>query len=195
MPAALAAALEEASQAGLQQCLDYVLFPLLMMLDAIAATRQASGAGSSGASGGSQAARSPAGEGAAAGALMALPAMGSDRAAEAALGCVLRVLRRCPAQSGDALLGMLRRLASLLELPPGAASEEIREGALRCLEAAATCTLHREAPPGVREALQGEAAAPLLGYLFSLLLQVWVALGGSGSLGRRDACWFCVQEG
>lgn len=120
-PAALAAALQEVSQAGLQQCQDYVLFPLGMMLDAIAATRQARQPQQGGG------AAAPAGEAAAAGALMALPAMSADRPAEAALGCVLCLLRRCPLQSGEALAGMLRRLASILELPAGAASEEIRE--------------------------------------------------------------------
>lgn len=143
----------------------------MMMADAIVATRQRGGSAGSG-GGGKPVASGPAGDDVAAAALMALPAMASDQAAEAALGCVLRVLRRCPLQSGDGLLGLLRRLAFLLDLPPGAASEEIREAALRCLEAAAGGVARRGSPPGVREALLVEAAAPLLGYTVSLPLQV-----------------------
>lgn len=131
-PTALQEALREVSAEGLALCTDYVLFPLHMMLEAIAATRQPGT--SSAASGKGQQPPPPqqgpaaaAGDAAAAGALMALPAMSSDRAAEAALACVLSVLRRCPSQSGDGLLALLRRLAAILELPQGAASEEIRE--------------------------------------------------------------------
>lgn len=45
--------------------------------------------------------------------------------------------------------------------------------ALLCVDAAAAGLLRREAPDAVRQALLGEEAAPLLGYLSSLLLQVW----------------------
>jgi hypothetical protein len=94
------------------------MFPLLLMLDAIAANRQ-------NAQPGQQAGAAAAASGEAA-ALMALPAMSSDRAAEAALACLLQVVRRCSFQTGDSLLSMLRRLASILEIPRDAASEEIR---------------------------------------------------------------------
>lgn len=163
--AGLETVLHEASQLGLQQCQDYALFPLLMMLDAIAATRQAIGT-------------QQAQQGEAAGAT-AVPAMSSDRAAEAALACMLCLLRRCACQSGDSLLGLLRRLAAVLELPVGSASEEIRQQALLCLGAVAGGAVKLQPPPGVREALLGEEAAPLLGYLSSLLLQV--RLGGGAA--------------
>lgn len=129
--AALREALGEVSAEGLALCADYVLFPLHMMLEAIAATRQPSPSSAAGGKGQQQpppqGPAAAAGDAAAAGALMVLPAMSSDRAAEAALACVLSVLRRCPSPSGDGLLALLRRLAAVLELPQGAASEEIRE--------------------------------------------------------------------
>lgn len=247
-------------QAGLQQCMDYVLFPLVMMLDAAAALRQPPNGSSSerGQQAGSAAAVAAEGE---AGALMALPAMSSDRAVEAVLGCVRVLLRRCAFQAGQGLLGLLRRLAAMLALPEVTASEETRqqvrmlhegvgwsplgrvhsvgqgrkacsmlhgacgircsraraaqrsvhgtsEGkrgekrrrserirvcrwpglstshpaqALLCVEAAAAGVLRREAPPTVRQALLAEEAAPLLGYLSSLLLQVRVNC--------RRFCW------
>lgn len=218
--AALEAAVQEVPQAGLQQCMDYVLFPLVMMLDVAAALRQTTrpGGGKSSEQAGSAAAATAEGE---AGALMALPAMSPDRAVEAALGCVRVLLHRCSFQSGQGLLGLLRRLAAMLALPAGAASEEMREQvrvvrtagclgldrwrgqattsvthvtcahpvaafmccavqALLCVEAAAAGVLRTEAPPTVRAALLGEEAAPLLGYLSSLLLQV-----------SKDCCKLC----
>ena len=122
-PAALEAALGEAPPAGLAQCADYVWFPLLMMLDAVVVLRQDGGKQAQQQAQQAQQDGPPGGEAAA---LMALPAMASDRAAEAALGCVLALARRCPPASGEGLLGLLRRLAALLELPPGTASEELR---------------------------------------------------------------------
>lgn len=120
------------SAEGLALCADYVLFPLHMMLEAIAATRQPGQQPPT-----QQGLAAAAGDAAAAGALMALPAMSSDRAAEAALACVLSVLRRCPSQSADGLLALLRRLAAILELPQGATSEEIREQVLTAAQQAA----------------------------------------------------------
>ena len=144
-----------------------------MMLDAIAATRQAVG----------KQQPQQAQQGEAVGAT-AVPAMSSDRAAEAALACMLCLLRRCACQAGDSLLGLLRRLAAILELPAGAASEEIRQQALLCLGAAAAGAVNLQPSPGVREALLDEAAAPLLGYLSSLLLQV--RLGGGVAAERAS---------
>ncbi|KAL4440079.1 hypothetical protein ABPG75_003080 [Micractinium tetrahymenae] len=185
---ALEAALQEAPQAGLQQCMDYVLFPLLMMLDAAAALRQARGSSGSSSEGGQRAGSAAPPEGAA-GALMALPAMSSDRAVEAALGCMRALLQRCAFQAGEGLLGVLRRLAAMLALPEGATSEEVREQALLCVDAAAAGVLRREAPLAVRQALLSEESAPLLGYLSSLLLQLAEAEAQRGSSGRavRDA--------
>lgn len=110
--------LQAATSAGLQQCQDYVMFPLLLMLDAIAANRQNTQNGQQ-----QGAAAASSGEAAA---LMALPAMSSDRAAEAALACLLQVVRRCIFQTSDSLLSILRRLASVLEISRDAVSEEIR---------------------------------------------------------------------
>lgn len=64
--------------------------------------------------------------------------------------------------------------------------------ALLCLEAAAAGALRSSAPLAVRQSLLSEEAAPLLGYLSSLLLQVsagqacWAGLAG---LGRAPTCW------
>lgn len=114
--------------------MDYVLFPLLMMLDAAAALRQGPRTGNSEAGQQAGSAAGPAGSAAPAaasqgeaGALMALPAMSSDRAVEAALGCVRALLQRCAFQAGQGLLGVLRRLVAMLALPEGAVSEEMRE--------------------------------------------------------------------
>ena len=89
------------------------MFPLLLLLDAIVVTRQRSG-------------ELPQ-ESGADGAHTALPAMASNRAAESVLACTLCVLHRCSFRSGESLLGMLQRLATLLQLPADTVSDEIRE--------------------------------------------------------------------
>ena len=105
--AALEGVLQGCSPSGLQGCIDYVMFPLLMMLDSIASTRQrVDGEPETGAT------------------AVALPAMSSDRAAEAAVACLRCLLQRCSLQAGESLVAMLSRLAAILQLPT--TSEELR---------------------------------------------------------------------
>jgi hypothetical protein len=106
----LAAAVTTADPAGLQACFDYVTYPLLFMLESVAAAR-------------SPASSSEARAGAAA---VTVPAMKNDRAAEAALQCVVALLQRVQGLEQDQLLPVLKAAAGLLALPAGAATEEVR---------------------------------------------------------------------
>jgi hypothetical protein len=110
--AALRPVLSSAPPRGLARCFDYVMLPLALMLDSAVAAR--SGAGDSGAS---------AGQGG-----PAVPGMRSDAAAEGALSCVLTLLQRAgpDAAEADQAAQLLQRVAALLQLPPGAAAEEVR---------------------------------------------------------------------
>ena len=158
----LEALLLGAQPAGLQACFDYVMFPLHLMLDSIAAARMRhQGAGST--------------------PVLSVPAMAADGAAEAALGCLHALLQRCHCQEGDKLVGLLQRLAAVLAL--SATSEELRHRALQCVGAAAAGV--HAAPARVHSQLRALDTAPLLGHLTSLLLQ---ASGAVADPGRVLCC-------
>jgi hypothetical protein len=112
--ASLAAAAAAADEVGLQACFDYVMYPLLFMLESIAACRTPPASNSSSSS--SSASRTAA---------VTVPAMKQDVAAEAALQCVLALLQRVRGLEQDQLLPVLQAAAGLLALPPGAATEEV----------------------------------------------------------------------
>lgn len=107
----LAAALAAAEPVGLKACFDYVMYPLLFMLESAAAARSPASSSSSGTG------RTAA---------VTVPAMMNDRAAEAALQCVLALLQRVQGLEQDQVLPVLQAAARLLALPPGAATEEVR---------------------------------------------------------------------
>lgn len=96
----------EADREGLEACMDYVLFPLLIASDSIVATRQPSS-------------QAPAGQ------APALPALKSDRAAELALSCLEALLRRCPGAAGAQTVALLNRLSAVVMLPASSTSEEV----------------------------------------------------------------------
>ncbi len=57
--------------------------------------------------------------------VVALPAMASDQAAEAALSCLRSALVRCGGcRRGDQLLSLLQRMTAVIVLPSGRACEE-----------------------------------------------------------------------
>eukprot|EP00887_Chlorella_sp_A99_P000587 scaffold17.g587.t1 len=176
---ALQAVIDALEPAGIQGCLDYALFPLLLAVDSIAAQR----------SGGAGAQRPRRGSGGPPpGPPVPLPAMASDRAAEAALACMLALLGRAHCEAGQQLLSLLQRLSTVLMLPPAAAAEEVRQAALAAAGAALAGA--SAAPPEVPAALCGEEAAPLVGHLISLLLgaaDAELQLGSTGSKAVRAA--------
>eukprot|EP00850_Spirogloea_muscicola_P014794 SM000108S14238 [mRNA] locus=s108:407063:414651:- [translate_table: standard] len=180
----LAAALQELPRPGLRACMDYVLFPLhLLVAQAGASRRTAKGA---------------------------VPEISgvADSVVEEALHALEILLGHCSAQSGHQLATLLRALASLASLPREAASEEIRLRAVRCLRLLLLrLACHCPAPESGRaraqsgreaaaelstcpvEALRSVAMAPAVGHLFSLLLQVAsgeVAVGSRGSRTLRS---------
>lgn len=150
--------LEAANLEGLKGCVDYVLFPLQLALDAVAATRGTDTPGDSSAA-------------------VALPALASDKAAEAALAALLALMRRCPCDKPEQLLALLQRLSAVLAAPREKMSEELRLCALEILEA-----VLRDAVPGV---LAEEDTAPLLGLLISLLLKCAHAELQAGTSGSK----------
>lgn len=108
---ALQHVLAEVPLKGLPRCFDYVTYPLLFMIDSIAATRTPAAVetGSSGS-----------------GLSVAVPAMRNDCAAEAALDCLLVLLRRVSSSlEPDQVLLLLQRLAAVLQLTQEQATEEV----------------------------------------------------------------------
>ena len=96
----------EVDREGLEACVDYILFPLLIASDSIAATRQPSSQ--------TPADREP-----------ALPALKSDRTAELALSCLEALLRRCPGAAGAQTVALLNRFSAVVMLPASSTSEEV----------------------------------------------------------------------
>jgi hypothetical protein len=77
---------------GLSRCFDYVFFPMSYMLESVVSLRTA-GSSSSSSGGGNS--------GSSGRAVAAVPAMNSDKAAEAVLGCVLMVVDKVPSLDAD----------------------------------------------------------------------------------------------
>ncbi|KAH0456804.1 hypothetical protein IEQ34_014711 [Dendrobium chrysotoxum] len=105
--------LRRAPAAGLQPCLDYTLFPLLLLLDAAVQCRSGKKANSIG--GGGQ--------------------VISDSVAEGTLRCLEGLLTKCHLGSVNQMVMMLKKLTSGALLSPSEASEEFREGIIKCLKA------------------------------------------------------------
>jgi len=82
-----------------------------------------------------------------------VPAAGSDRVAEAALGCLLRLLERWPPAGWEEVQDLVPRLVTVLQLPASATSEEPTAVTLRCIAAALQALQQPNAPgPGSRAA-------------------------------------------
>ncbi|XP_026450286.1 uncharacterized protein LOC113350379 [Papaver somniferum] len=96
----------------LQPFLDYVLFPLLLLLDGAVASRS-SQEGKSG----------------------HMPHPVNDSIAEGVLRCLEEILRKCHLGSLNQMIVMLKKLTSGALLTPSESSEEFREGIVRCFRA------------------------------------------------------------
>ncbi len=157
--------------AGVQSCVDYVIFPLQVALDAIAATRGGGGGSSSG-DGGAPTTSTPS-------TTAAFPALKSDKTAEAALSALLILLQKgTECTRGDQLLSLLHRLCGILALPREAVSEEIRLGTLKIVIAAVTNVPYNEA---LQFSVREESSAPLIGHLGSVLVKAAAAEVEAGS--------------
>jgi len=136
-------------RAHLGQCLDYFLFPLHFMLDSVAALRSPP-----------KQASPP----------LAVPAMRSGPAAERALECLELGLTLAALESEEQLVGLLKRFASLANMAPERAGEELVLRVLAALRACAASTA-REAPHLFRALTVGDQAnTVMLGYLLHGLL-------------------------
>jgi TELO2-interacting protein 1 len=195
--------------AGVQSCVDYVIFPLQVMLDAIAATR-GRGSGNAGEnnlklSSSSSSAATNATHTSTPPTTAAFPALKSDKTAEAALSALLTLLQRGKqCSNGDQLLSLLHRLCEILALPrsrrepPLAAkaativiSEEIRLESLKIVVAALD---NVPSDDTLQSALREESAAPLIGHLGSVLVKAAAAeldagtsSGGGGGTGMTGS--------
>ena len=158
--------------AGMQACVDYVIFPLQVAVEAIATTRGSFGS-TSDSSSSSSAAAPP---------VVALPALKSDKAAEAALGALLALLQRSRCSGGDQLLSLLQRLSCILVLPRKNISEEVRLLTLKVVSAALR---EVDCDESLRESLREESSAPLLGHLSSLFLNIAAAELEAKSTGSK----------
>ncbi|ERN14793.1 uncharacterized protein LOC18443063 isoform X1 [Amborella trichopoda] len=103
---------------SLQSCFDYVLFPLLLLLDAAIRCRSSSKGDPNKNIGVDMA-----------------PCTISDRVAEGVLQCLEQVLKKCHLVSVNQMVVVLKSLTNGALLPPSDSSEEFREGIIKCLKA------------------------------------------------------------
>ncbi|KAL2608666.1 hypothetical protein R1flu_027239 [Riccia fluitans] len=198
--------------AGLKKCMDYVLFPLLLLLDAAVSSRTSSMKDKK--------------------AVNTRQVVIPDRVAERVLLCVEVVLQRCSLETKEQMTMMLRKLTGAAMLTASEAAEEFRHGVVKCLKAllaslsscssgSCTCQSVSSSPIEVLKQsiwnsvgsvkmhsskfqttmdekdicplglLQLESEAPAVGHLISLLLQIAEAEARRGGVGsgklRRDA--------
>ncbi|DBA77508.1 hypothetical protein WJX77_009976 [Trebouxia sp. C0004] len=145
--------IQDADADGLKSpgCMDYALFPLMFGVDSVAATRKA----------GAKTASSE----------VSMPAARSDAVAEGLLDCCKVLLLRCPAQSGEQLLELMDRFASIASLTSSTAAEEVRLKAIQCISSMLISSASISAPSGPASALKDPSKAPLIAYLFSILMK------------------------
>lgn len=113
----LAQALHDVPVAGLQVCMEYVLFPLQLLLDAAVQCRSPRTSASVDAS------TTP-----------KTQLRINDKIAEGVLICLEELLHRCPVKTTSQLSLLLRKLTAAAMLSPEEASEEFRHGAVKCLK-------------------------------------------------------------
>lgn len=201
----LTAYVREAPPLGLQACLEYILLPLLLLLDdsiACRSTKDMDSVNSSRRDG--------------------TLFMISDSVAEGVLLCLEELLRRCTLTTIDQMSMIIRKLTSGALLSPSEASEEFRHGIVKCLREvllglkpclgkACTCKLipsspfffsNTELPFQNKDSflsdlqteafsngeclvafLQSEDASAAVGHLLSLLLQIAEAEASRGHRG------------
>jgi len=173
-----------------ESCVDYVIFPLQVALDAIASTRSGDGGSSSGRGGGDGPTPiteqpSPTSKTTAT-TTEAFLALKSDKAAEALLSVLLILLQQgTKCTSGDQLSSLLHRLCGILAVPRELVSEEIRLGTLKIVTAA---LVNVPCDQALQFSLREESSAPLLGHLGSVLVKAAAAeveAGSSGNTGSK----------
>lgn len=140
---------------GLQDCLDYLLFPLQLSMDAIYVFRQSEeDVNASQSSERSSFAQ--------------LSAFSSLKVAETALQVVLSLMKVCSCSRVPQLLALLQRVSSLLTLPHAETSEELRLMTLQVVSAIFHCE-HKGG--AIHELSDSEDASAQLGHLLSLLVK------------------------
>ncbi|KAL0037252.1 hypothetical protein WJX79_008456 [Trebouxia sp. C0005] len=102
---------------------------------------------------------------------VSMPATRSDAVAESLLDSCTLLLLRCPAQSGEQLLELMDRFASIASLSSNSAAEEVRLKAIQCISAMLISSASKSAPSGPVSALKDPSKAPLIAYLFSILMK------------------------
>ncbi|KAG1680797.1 hypothetical protein FOA52_008130 [Chlamydomonas sp. UWO 241] len=183
---------------GLAAVWDYVMFPLLLIVDSIAPLRRApgTGGGAGGAGGGGE---------------VPVPAARSDRVAEAALAACATLAERASFAEPEQAMEVIQRLMPLLQLaaaptpPPGSAGAGSGSGGACAEETlvlvfraacaafgrlASTPPPPADAPAALHRAEEGGGGAPPLlpvaGYMIHTCLQVATAQLNSGLKGSRD---------
>ncbi|OVA08901.1 hypothetical protein BVC80_901g20 [Macleaya cordata] len=110
--------LSQAPPHTLQPFLDYVLFPLLLLLDAAVASRSQQNEGKLGTLN-----------------VLNMPHTHNDSVAEGVLLCLEELLKKCHLGSLNQMIVVLKKLTSGALLSPSASAEEFREGIVRCFRA------------------------------------------------------------
>ncbi|KAJ7549328.1 hypothetical protein O6H91_07G049000 [Diphasiastrum complanatum] len=113
--------LKDVPAAGLQTCIDYVLFPLLLLLDASVDCRASPVLSKF-----TTVSTQSKGE---------KPFLVADKVAEGVLSCLEVILERCSAKNVNQMSMLLRKLTAAAMLSPDEASEEFRHGVVKCLKA------------------------------------------------------------
>ncbi|CAN6455240.1 unnamed protein product [Victoria cruziana] len=115
---ALADFIRTSSAGHLQSCFDYILVPLLMLLDGVTSCRKEVA--------GPEEKHSLANNG---------PHLVRDNVAESLFFCLQELLKRCHQSCVDQMVMVLRKLASAAMLSPFQTAEEFRWGIIKCLKA------------------------------------------------------------
>lgn len=196
---------------GIESCLDYILFPFQIILDAMTYHRTVSmekkdrSISSGGTDSGVGRESLPF-----VSMTAAFSAFSVDKPSEAMLNSMLALFKKARCQRGEQLLSMLQRLSALLALPRDKTSEELRLLAVQCMHAVLhgsiivngkavlvegereECNGSATAPStpiimttAAAHILQEEQSAPLLGHLCSLLLQIAEQEASAGSTGSK----------
>uniref|UniRef100_A0A2P2KMP9 Uncharacterized protein LOC105632012 n=1 Tax=Rhizophora mucronata TaxID=61149 RepID=A0A2P2KMP9_RHIMU len=109
------------SSASLQPLFDYTLLPLLLLLDAAVDCRSSK--------------KSNIEEEGVANTTLNMPQKVSDRVAEGVLQCLEELLKKCHFGSVEEMVAVMKKLTYAALLSPFEASEEFREGVIKCFRA------------------------------------------------------------
>lgn len=140
---------------GLQECLDYVLFPLQLSLDAIYAFHQTK-----------EDEELP--QHSESSSFAQLSALSSLKVAETALLVLSSLMERCYCRRLPQLMALLQRVSSLLTLPRDNVSEEFQLTTLRLISA---LFQRKHGDGAVQELSHSDDASAPLGHLLSLLVK------------------------